>query len=78
MLKTEPLQTAILEAVSRLPESLQQEVLHFIEFLLARYGKPALSQDAIATPKRKAGALKGKIIMADDFDAPLDDFQDYM
>ena len=28
--------------------------------------------------KRQAGILKGKIWMADDFDAPLDDFKDYM
>ena len=28
--------------------------------------------------KRKAGNAKGKIWMADDFDAPLEDFQEYM
>ena len=28
--------------------------------------------------KRKAGNAKGKIWMAEDFDAPLDDFKDYM
>jgi len=27
---------------------------------------------------RRAGSAKGKIIMADDFDAPLDDFNEYM
>jgi len=27
---------------------------------------------------RKAGCLKGQIWMADDFDAPLEDFKDYM
>jgi antitoxin (DNA-binding transcriptional repressor) of toxin-antitoxin stability system len=27
---------------------------------------------------RKAGSAKGKIIMADDFDAPLEDFKEYM
>ena len=27
---------------------------------------------------RKPGPLKGRIIMSDDFDAPLDDFEDYM
>lgn len=39
--------------------------------------------DAEGTPqatagKREMGFLKGKIWMADDFDAPLDDFADYM
>lgn len=28
--------------------------------------------------KRKAGNAKGKIWMAEDFDAPLNDFKDYM
>jgi antitoxin (DNA-binding transcriptional repressor) of toxin-antitoxin stability system len=27
---------------------------------------------------RKAGRLKGKIHMSDDFDAPLEDFREYM
>lgn len=28
--------------------------------------------------KRKAGVLSGKVWMADDFNAPLDDLKDYM
>ena len=28
--------------------------------------------------EREFGCMKGKIWMADDFDAPLDDFKDYM
>ncbi|MEX2213343.1 MAG: type II toxin-antitoxin system prevent-host-death family antitoxin [Phycisphaeraceae bacterium] len=27
---------------------------------------------------RRAGSIKGKVIMAEDFDAPLDDFKEYM
>jgi hypothetical protein len=77
MLKTEPLQTAILEAVSRLPESLQQEVLHFIEFLLARYTR-AVTIEPEAKTRGGFGAWKGRIKIADDFDAPLDDMKDYM
>jgi len=30
------------------------------------------------TKERPFGVLSGKIWMADDFDAPLDDFKDYM
>ncbi len=77
MLKTEPLQTAILEALSRLPESLQREVLHFVEFLLTRYGKSAAIETGPIT-RGGFGAWKGHIKIADDFDAPLDDFNDYM
>lgn len=34
----------------------------------------------VARPKgkRKAGSAKGKIVMRDDFDAPLPDFAEYM
>ncbi|MGV0026718.1 type II toxin-antitoxin system VapB family antitoxin [Phormidesmis priestleyi] len=69
------LQTEILESLQQLPDSLQQEVLHYIEFLKTRYAQPKAE-----TPKKRraAGALKGKIIMADDFDAPLEDFKEYM
>ncbi len=36
---------------------------------------PALEASSIAP--RKAGALKGRIKMSDDFNAPLDDFAEY-
>lgn len=32
----------------------------------------------VPPPNRKAGSAKGKIIMADDFDEPLEDFEEYM
>ncbi len=70
------LTTTIAESLNQLPENLQQEVLHYIEFLHDRYTKAT-----IAVPPAKRGALgawKGKIKIADDFDAPLEDFQDYM
>lgn len=70
------LETKILESLQQLPDSLQQEVLHYIEFLKTRYTQ---SEPQLENPKkRQAGRLKGKIIMADDFDAPLEDFKDYM
>lgn len=31
-----------------------------------------------APPVRRAGSAEGKIWIADDFDAPLEDFKDYM
>jgi hypothetical protein len=31
-----------------------------------------------ARPRRKAGSAKGQIWMADDFDAPLEEFKEYM
>ena len=67
----------ILEKLEALPESLQTEVLHYIEFLSHQYSKSSkIPQDSAL--KRQAGILKGKIWIADDFDAPLEDLQDYM
>lgn len=71
------IQTDLLEALQKLPESLQQEVLHYAEFLAHKYpSKPAAAESL--KKKREAGALKGKIWMSDDFDEPLEDFKDYM
>jgi hypothetical protein len=66
----------ILEKLEKLPEPLQTEVLHYIEFLLEKHAKE-FSAEALPK-KRKAGLLKGKIWMADDFDTPLEDLKDYM
>ncbi len=65
------LQTTIVETLSQLPESLQEEVLHYAEFLADRYQK---STPSVAINRRGGlGAWKGKIKMSEDFDAPLDD-----
>lgn len=52
----------------------------YARFLRAEYGIDATSADADDDGDwyRRPGLLKGKIIMRDDFDAPLDDFEDYM
>lgn len=61
--------------LSSLPEDVRKQVMDFIEFLMNRkQEKPKES----APKKRPIGMFKGKIRMADDFDAPLDDFKDYM
>lgn len=48
-------------------------VMHGEEIIIAKAGKPAAKLVPITTikPKRKPGALKGKIKIAADFDAPL-------
>ena len=70
-------ETAILQKLEQLPESLQTEVIHYIEFLLDKHAKVA-SEKEKSKKKRKAGLLKGKIWMSDDFDAPLEELKDYM
>lgn len=66
------IQPVILEKLEVLPESLQTEVLHYIEFLMEKQGKNS-AQDK---PKKRGGLgiWKDKIWMSDDFDGSLDDF----
>ena len=70
------LNSTIVESLNQLPANLQQEVLHYIEFLKERYSQT--SPAALPVKRGALGAWKGEIKMADDFDAPLEDFQDYM
>jgi hypothetical protein len=71
------IQPVILEKLETLPESLQIEVLHYIEFLSERYIEKRVEPE-VQQKKRRAGLLKGKIWMAEDFDAPLEDMKDYL
>ncbi len=64
---------AILSQIQQLPEQFKQEVLHYVEFLQAKYN--AQNQKS---KNRKAGSAKGKYKLASDFDAPLEDFKEYM
>ena len=66
------IQPVILEKLAELPESLQTEVLHYIEFLIEKQAKN-LSQEK-PTKLGGLGIWKGKILISDDFDEPLDEF----
>jgi hypothetical protein len=55
-----------------LPEHLKQEASDFIDFLTER----SKAKKEKISPK--PGSAKGKIHMSEDFDAPLDEFKDYM
>ena len=64
------LQKNIQNSVSKLTPEKQIQVLEFTEFLLSKHlttEKPSLK-----------GLFKGQIYIADDFDAPLTDFNEYM
>ncbi len=64
---------AILNQIQQLPEQLKQEVLHYAEFLQKKYAAQNRKNK-----DRKAGSAKGKYKLAPDFDAPLEDFKEYM
>jgi hypothetical protein len=55
-----------------LPDNLKKEASDFIDFLLEKSG--AKSKTIVPRP----GSARGKIRMSPDFDAPIDDFKDYM
>jgi hypothetical protein len=67
-------QFQILEKIKMIPVAYQQEVEDFIDFILQK----KVDKKDKEKSKRKLGLLKGKMKMSDDFNAPLDDFKDYM
>jgi len=58
--------------LERLPNNLKQEASDFIDFLLEK--SIAKNKNVVPSP----GSARGKIRMSPDFDAPLDEFKDYM
>jgi hypothetical protein len=56
-----------------LPPDLKSEANDFIDFLIEKTKKK--NQGSFVP---KFGSLKGKIKISSDFDAPLDDFNEYM
>jgi hypothetical protein len=81
----------IQELLKTLPEPLQTEALHYVEYLSSRYAhqelylergttEPVNTNSARENPTKRSGfgIWKGKISMAEDFDAPLEEFEEYM
>ncbi len=60
----------VYQHLKQLPESVAAEVLDFVEFLEHK-------RAGTAKQPREPGSAKGQIWIAEDFDAPLDDFKDY-
>lgn len=68
-----------IQLFNNLPAEMQQEVVHFIEFLASKSSKQTKPDQKTSVTSRKPGIRKGFIrYMAEDFDAPLEDFKDYM
>lgn len=62
---------------SSLPEHLKSEVADFIDFLLAK-SKSGKIKNGEKEPKPMFGSGQGMFKMKKGFDAPLDDFKEYM
>ena len=52
-------------------------MLHYIEFLIEKYAQKS-TKEKPPKKRRVAGTMEGMIIMADDFDEPLEDLKEYM
>lgn len=63
---------SLFNKINSLPENLKKEVQDFVEFLQTKNKRDSKIKS------RAFGCLKGKIRMAGDFDAPIEDFKDYM
>lgn len=61
----------VYEHLKQLPEPLLTEVLDFVRYLEQ---KQAHAEKHLP---RQPGSAKGQVWIAEDFDAPLDDFKDY-
>jgi len=72
-------QVNIHEAKTHLSK-LIQEAISGEEVIIAKGNKPVVKLVSIDTQtvQRQLGTAKGKILMAEDFDEPLDDFTAYM
>ena len=58
--------------VKQLPPNVRREVSDYVDFLLYKYHAPE-------PVKPRFGCMKGTVTwMSNDFNAPLDDFKDYM
>ncbi|MEM7133493.1 MAG: DUF2281 domain-containing protein [Chloroflexota bacterium] len=73
------IQIDVFEAQSQFLEIIER-ILRGEEVIIAQNEEPVIKMIAIEKPKkqRKFGSAKGMIILADDFDEPLEDFAKYM
>lgn len=62
--------------IETLPPALKEEAKDFVEYLLEKTKRK--KSESNKKSEKSFGSLKGKISLSEDFDAPLEDFKDYM
>ena len=62
--------TLLYNKLSLLPDSMKYEVSNYIDFLINK-------NNGLKSGKPKFGSAKGMFKMKNDFDAPIEDFNDY-
>ena len=68
----------LIQEIHTLPESLKQEVLHFVQFLKQKQNGATETEKPPQKRERKFGSAKGMFVMTEAFDEPLEDFAEYM
>ncbi|WPF89367.1 DUF2281 domain-containing protein [Cyanobacterium aponinum UTEX 3222] len=73
------IETKILETLGKMPISLQEELLHYAEYLQEKYSENNVNINT-SNQKRRSGILEGTFVLPlpDDFDESLEDFEKYM
>ena len=67
----------LIATLDKLPSAIQTEILNYAEYLATKYAQTPLVE-TLPRKHRQAGTMKGMFVMTEDFDAPLEDLQDYM
>jgi hypothetical protein len=68
----------LMEQVNELPDEFQSEVMDFVGFLHEKYLKSKVMNQEDSHVPPKAGCMKGSFTwMSDDFNEPLEVFNDY-
>lgn len=67
--------TLLYSKLSSLPEHLKAEVADFVDFLATKY---QVNQPTSPHLKPQFGSGKGMFVMHNNFDEPLEDFDEYM
>ncbi len=71
------METGTLEKkIAKLPENLKLKVEVFVDSLISKNN--GIEKTTSTTNNRGYGSLKGQIWMSEDFNEPLEDFEDYM
>jgi len=72
-------QAELFREIEKLPPQDFGQVIDFVRYLQHKAAK-VQKNNAVEQPqgRRGFGIAKGQFRIADDFDAPLDDFKDYM
>lgn len=68
----------LLSKFTILSEEAQQELLDFLEFLTQKQEKSQIKTTLSNQNQLKFGELAGNFKMSADFNAPLEDFKEYM